>query len=191
MLPAIVTCSSHVVNHFIQPSTKTAHGKTNMAGDTKPRTFNPPGVPLPPPTYNHVCVTPLIPGLVDLVTLAGLTGFSPSDDSSPKTIKEQAPIAYSKIKICLAAAGATPRDIVQVRHYIVNETGDPAVDKLDVVERGWGDAWVSLHWPLMLLQIYIEKIRCSCVNFLCLRLNLWIGRQEDTGHRTQLWVWLL
>ncbi|KAH7346698.1 Endoribonuclease L-PSP/chorismate mutase-like protein [Rhexocercosporidium sp. MPI-PUGE-AT-0058] len=143
MLPAIVTCSSHVVNHFIQPSTTTAHGKTNMAGDTKPRTFNPPGVPLPPPTYNHVCVTPLIPGLVDLVTLAGLTGFSPSDDSSPKTIKEQAPIAYSKIKICLAAAGATPRDIVQVRHYIVNETGDPAVDKLDVVERGWGDAWIE------------------------------------------------
>ncbi|KAH9219974.1 hypothetical protein DL95DRAFT_443066 [Leptodontidium sp. 2 PMI_412] len=94
-----------------------------MTEDTKPRTFNPLGVPPPPPTYNHVCVTPLIPGSVDLVTLAGLTGFIPSDISSPKTIKEQAPIACD--------------------HYIVNETGDPVVDKLDVVERGWGDAWIE------------------------------------------------
>lgn len=130
---------------FDYPTPHEDHRETNMTEDTKPRTFNPLGVPPPPPTYNHVCVTPLIPGSVDLVTLAGLTGFIPSDISSPKTIKEQAPIAYGKIKTCLAAAGATPRDIVQVRHYIVNETGDPVVDKLDVVERGWGDAWVSLH----------------------------------------------
>ncbi|CZT52690.1 uncharacterized protein RSE6_14046 [Rhynchosporium secalis] len=114
-----------------------------MTEDIKPRTFNPRGVPLPPPTYNHVCITPLIPGSVDLITLAGLTGFMPSDGSSPKTIKGQAPIAYSKIKTCLRAAGATPRDIVQVRHYIVNKTGDSTVDELDIVERGWGNAWIE------------------------------------------------
>ncbi|PVH80215.1 hypothetical protein DL98DRAFT_560394 [Cadophora sp. DSE1049] len=114
-----------------------------MTEDTKPRSFNPPGVPLPPPTYNHVCVTPLVPGSVDLITLAGLTGFHSSVSSNPTTIEGQAPIAYSKIKTCLASAGATPRDIVQVRHYIVNETGSPEVDKLDVVERGWGEAWMK------------------------------------------------
>ena len=114
-----------------------------MAEDTKPRTFNPEGVPLPPPTYNHVCITPLIPGSVDLITLAGLTGIDSSSSSNPKTVREQALIAYKKIKTCLAAAGATPRSIVQVRHYIVKETGDPEVDKLEVVERGWGDAWIA------------------------------------------------
>ena len=114
-----------------------------MAADTKPRTFNPEGVPLPPPTYNHVCITPLIPGSVDLITLAGLTGIDSSSSSNPKTVPEQALIAYKKIKTCLAAAGATPRSIVQVRHYIVKETGDPEVDKLDVVDRGWGDPWIE------------------------------------------------
>ncbi|EKD20292.1 uncharacterized protein L3040_007300 [Drepanopeziza brunnea f. sp. 'multigermtubi'] len=114
-----------------------------MSTDNKPRAFNPPGVPLPPPTYSHVCITPLIPGSVDLVTLAGLTGFVPSDASSQTTIALQAPIAYSKIKKCLASAGATPRDVVQVKHYIVKETGDPEVDKLDVVDRGWGEAWIK------------------------------------------------
>jgi len=109
-----------------------------MTEDAKPRTFNPEGVPSPPPTYNHLCITPLIPGSVDLVTLAGLTGIDASSSSNPK-----ARIAYQKIKTCLAAANATPRDIVQVRHYIVKVTGNPDVDKLDVVERGWGEAWIE------------------------------------------------
>lgn len=114
-----------------------------MPEDTKPRTFNPDGVPLPAPTYSQVCVTPLIPGSVDLITLAGLTGIDPSSSSNPKTIAEQAPVAYQKIKTCLAAADATPKDIVQVRHYIVKETGDPEVDRLEVVDRGWADAWMD------------------------------------------------
>ncbi|KAJ3498739.1 hypothetical protein NLG97_g889 [Lecanicillium saksenae] len=40
-------------------------------------------------------------------------------------------------------AGATPRDIVFVRHYIVTSTGDAALDAMDVVERGWGDLWTA------------------------------------------------
>jgi enamine deaminase RidA (YjgF/YER057c/UK114 family) len=119
------------------------NGTLNMTEDNKPRTLNPEGIPLPPPTYNHLCITSLIPGSVDLVTLAGLTGIDASSSANPKAIPEQARIAYQKIKTCLAAAKATPRDIVQVRHYIVKETGDPDVDKLDVVERGWGEAWIE------------------------------------------------
>ncbi|CAL3964547.1 unnamed protein product [Diplocarpon coronariae] len=105
-----------------------------MVSDGKPRVSNPPYVPLPPPTSSHVCITPLIPGSVDLIALAGLAGFITSDSSSPKTIKDQAPIAYSKIKSCLTAAGATPRDMVQMKHYTARETGDPEQDKLDIAD---------------------------------------------------------
>lgn len=108
----------------------------------QPHTFNPPGVPAPPPSYSHVAVTPLLP-TSKLITLAGLTGCDPASLDNPKTVPEQAPIAYAKIKTCLAAAGATPRDIVQVKHYIVKETGDFEVDKLDVVDRGWADLWIQ------------------------------------------------
>ncbi|CAN8103932.1 unnamed protein product [Discula destructiva] len=110
--------------------------------DYKPRTFNPAGVPPPPATYNHVAVTPLLSSS-RLITLAGLTGCDPASSDNPKTLFEQAPIAYAKIATCLAAAGASPRDIVQVKHYIVKETGDPAVDRKDVVDRGWGALWMD------------------------------------------------
>lgn len=33
--------------------------------------------------------------------------------------------------------------IMKVKHYIVKETGDPAVDRLDVVDRGWGELWMD------------------------------------------------
>lgn len=81
--------------------------------DLQPRTFNPHGVPAPPPSYNHVAVTPLLSSS-RLITLAGLTGCDPASSDNPKTLPKQASIAYTKIQTCLAAAGATPRDIVQV-----------------------------------------------------------------------------
>lgn len=81
--------------------------------DLRPRAFNPEGVPRPPPTYRHVAVTPLLASS-RLVTLAGLTGCDPASQDNPKTLPAQAQVAYSKIETCLAAAGATPRDIVQV-----------------------------------------------------------------------------
>jgi enamine deaminase RidA (YjgF/YER057c/UK114 family) len=113
-----------------------------MSEINKPRTFNPDGIPAPPPTYNHVAVTPILP-TSRLITLAGLTGCDPASRSNPQTVLEQAPIAYSKIKTCLAAAGATPRDIVQVKHYIVKDTGDSKVDETDVVDRGWAKCWIE------------------------------------------------
>ncbi|KAJ0125274.1 hypothetical protein J7T55_006619 [Diaporthe amygdali] len=112
------------------------------SNSTQPRTFSPEGVPAPPPTYNHVAVTPLLSSS-RLVTLAGMTGCDPASSENPHTVHEQAPIAYEKIHKALAAAGATPRDIVQVRHYIVKETGNAEIDRLDVVDRGWGDLWIE------------------------------------------------
>jgi enamine deaminase RidA (YjgF/YER057c/UK114 family) len=108
----------------------------------QPLAFNPLDVPAPPSSYKHVAVTPLLPS-TKLITLAGMTGCDPVRTDNPKTVSEQAPIAYDNIKKALAAAGATPRDIVQVRHYIVKETGVLEVDKTDVVDRGWAELWTE------------------------------------------------
>ncbi|KAF2828968.1 YjgF-like protein [Ophiobolus disseminans] len=108
---------------------------------SKPHAFNPPSVPTPPPTYSQVCITPIQP-TSKLVTLAGQTGLQ-SDGSIDLDIKVQAIEAYKAVHECLKAAGATPRDIVHVRHYIVKETGNSEKDKLDVVDRGWGEVWME------------------------------------------------
>ena len=86
---------------------------TSNVDSTKPRTFNPEGVWAPPPTYNQVAITPLLPSS-RLITLAGMTGCDPARTDNPRTVREQAPVAYENIRKALAAAGATPRDIVQV-----------------------------------------------------------------------------
>lgn len=122
--PDSYACSQckHRIDPRSAPSSQGTHslGTANTATmssnpqDLKPRTFNPAGVPEPPPTYNHAAVTPLL-ATSRLITLAGLTGCDPASRNNPKTLPEQAKIAYSKIETCLAAAGATPRDIVQVR----------------------------------------------------------------------------
>ena len=110
------------------------------SNEHQPRTFNPDDVPLPPPTYHQVAITPLLP-TSRLITLAGMTGCDPASNSNPNTLVEQAPIAYNNILKSLAAAGSTPRDIVQVKHYIVTHTGDAEIDRVDVVDRGWADLW--------------------------------------------------
>jgi enamine deaminase RidA (YjgF/YER057c/UK114 family) len=103
---------------------------------SKPQTLNPPAVPTPPPTYSQLCITPLYP-TSKLITLAGQTGLQ-KDGSVAKDIETQAREAYKAIHECLKAAGATPRDIVHVRHYIVKGDSD-----VDVVDRGWGEVWMG------------------------------------------------
>lgn len=112
-----------------------------MASDNKPRAFNPPTVPTPPPTYSQACVTPLL-STSKLVTLAGQTGLR-ADGTIASSLPAQAADAYAAVHNALRAAGATPRDIVFVRHYIVVNTGDAVLDALDVVDRGWGELWMA------------------------------------------------
>jgi enamine deaminase RidA (YjgF/YER057c/UK114 family) len=107
----------------------------------KPHAFNPPTVQEPVPTYKQVCVTPIVPSS-KLITLAGQTATR-KDGTVPSDIKEQAKGAYENIHNCLKAVGATPRDIIFVRHYIVKDTGNPELDGKDVVERGWGELWME------------------------------------------------
>lgn len=107
-----------------------------MADDNKPQAFNPSGVHEPPPSYKHVCITPILP-TSKFITLAGQTG----DYKAPWI--EQVKGAYENVKKCLEAAGASPRDIVHVRHYIVNDSGDDALNEKHVVERGWAPLWIE------------------------------------------------
>lgn len=115
----------------------------NSTASEKPHSFNPTTVPAPPPTYNQAAVTAILSSS-NLIKLAGQVG---DDLASGKVvshdIKEQAQLAYQNVLNCLIAAGATPRDIVHVRHYIVKTTGDANVDKLDVVDRGWAPFWME------------------------------------------------
>lgn len=112
-----------------------------MASSHQPHAFNPVDVPTPPPTYSQACITPVLP-TSKLITLAGQTGLR-SDGTIPAGIKSQAKGAYEAVRNCLKAVGATPRDIIHVRHYIVRETGDADQDVKDVVDRGWGELWIE------------------------------------------------
>lgn len=108
---------------------------------TKPDTFNPSTVNRPPATYNQVAVTPILP-TSKLITLAGQCGIHPNGEV-PQDFVQQVKQAYRNVANCLRAAGAVPRDIIHVRHYIVQQTGNQALDGNDVVGRGWGDAWID------------------------------------------------
>lgn len=112
-----------------------------MSSSNKPRAFNPPDVPKPPPSYDQVCITPILP-TSKLITLAGQTGRQ-TDGSIASDIKSQAKAAYETVNRCLKAAGASPRDIVHVRHYIVKDTGIAGEEDVDVVHRGWADLWIE------------------------------------------------
>jgi monoamine oxidase len=92
-----------------------------MSSKSLPETFNPPDVAPPKPVYDHVCVFPI--GNAKIITVAGQIGKHP-DGTIPSTFTEQVSAALRNVKACLAAAGATPRDIVKVTHYVVNY--DPA-----------------------------------------------------------------
>ena len=108
----------------------------------KPRTFNPTGVPTPPPTFEQVAITPIL-ATSKLITIAGQVGTDPTTGNRPDNFVEQVKLAYKNVANCLKAAGATPRDITFVRHYIVNDTGDTELDSKEVLDRGWGPLWIE------------------------------------------------
>lgn len=105
-------------------------------GDNVPQAFNPPNVQQPPPSYKQVCITPILP-TSKLVTLAGQTGHYKAGWI------EQVKGAYENVGKCLEAAGAKPRDIIHVRHYIVKDSGDEELNAKDIVERGWAPLWIE------------------------------------------------
>ncbi|KAF1838059.1 hypothetical protein BDW02DRAFT_489801 [Decorospora gaudefroyi] len=108
----------------------------------KPHAFDPSTVvvdPSPIPSYRQVCVTP-IKLSSKIITVAGQSGVQ-SDGTFPFDIRMQARYAHLSVHACLKAAGATLRDIIHVRHYIVIKTGNAIDDVTDIGGRGLTEVW--------------------------------------------------
>lgn len=84
-----------------------------------PQTFNPASVPAPRPSYSHICTTPLSP-TTKLITVAGQIGIDPTTSTVPASFAAQVSAALTNLGACLAAAGATTRDVVKVTQYVVD-----------------------------------------------------------------------
>jgi len=82
------------------------------------KTFNPENHPALAPEYSHVSVATFGPG-TKLISVAGQIGSSDeSPYTFPPTLSEQVKLALINVDTCLAAAGASKRDIISMRQYV-------------------------------------------------------------------------
>jgi enamine deaminase RidA (YjgF/YER057c/UK114 family) len=121
--------------------------------------INPGDVRPPHPIYSHVQVTPISP-TSSLITIAGQIGVPPDSAAAATTFAQQVEIALDNLRKCLAAAGATPADIIKVTHYIVNL--DPKDrSRLEAYTKFIGDhrppstlvGVAALAWPELLYEV--------------------------------------
>lgn len=82
-------------------------------------------------------VTPILP-TSKLITLAGQIGLDGNTHQLVEGFDAQVKVAYRNILNTLKAAGATPRDIIHVKHFIVKDTGRVGVESEDDLTRVWG-----------------------------------------------------
>merc|ERR1711939_204054 len=130
---------------FFVHSVFTADETMEASGTAKPASaspittfFNPPTHPSPP-FYTHVANTNIASQAVSaratrLVTLAGQIGRSASGDLAT-SLSEQVRIALMNVLLCLSAAGATRRDIISIRQYVVGL--DPQEKERKRLMRAW------------------------------------------------------
>ncbi|KAJ8609000.1 hypothetical protein MRB53_039359 [Persea americana] len=107
------------------------------------QTFNPPGVPTPPPSYHQVAVTRVPTEGGRIITIAGQVGID-ANGQVPDSFQTQVDFAYYNLSNALTAAGASLKDVVHVRHYIVVNTGNEKLDQLDLIDRGWQQKWIDM-----------------------------------------------
>ena len=149
-----------------------------------PITFNPPDVAPPPPTFHHVAVTPLLP-TSKLITLAGQVGIDPDTGKISHDFNEQVKTALINVSNCLKAAGATPRDIIHVRHYVVREDLNMSEGvRIEPIERGWAPLWVAFmdreahgHRP----PDTVLEVAGLAKKELLYEVEVWAVSQQDTG----------
>lgn len=104
--------------------------------------FNPEGHPSSAPSYSHVSTIP-ISSTKKLVSLAGQTGTNrqTTPENAP-SLGEQVRIALANVDKCLAAVGATKKDIVSHRQYVVKLTSLSKAD-FDAREEAFLQWWRS------------------------------------------------
>ena len=108
---------------FASSDIAASEASSSARSDAKrPHAFNSPNVPVPPPTYSQLSITPLLP-TSRLITLAGQVGLDAKTGKVVEGFDAQVKLAYQNILECLRAAAATPRDIIHVKHLIVKDTG--------------------------------------------------------------------
>jgi len=77
--------------------------------------FNPEGLSQPG-GYSQVVT---VKGDYKTIHLGGKAGIF-KDDTFPETLEEQSDLTFENIRIALAAAGASPKNVVDIQIYIVN-----------------------------------------------------------------------
>jgi enamine deaminase RidA (YjgF/YER057c/UK114 family) len=83
--------------------------------DLEIRRWNPPGLS-EPNGYSQIVT---IVGDRKEILLGGKAALRP-DGSIPESLPDQAKLTFDNIKLALAAAGATPNDVVEIQVFIVD-----------------------------------------------------------------------
>tara|TARA_B100000953_G_C17830744_1_gene361738 strand:- start:3 stop:566 length:564 start_codon:yes stop_codon:yes gene_type:complete len=100
---------------FVAPPTQSEPSTTNTEEILEIERYNPQG--LSQPTGYSQVVT--IKGKYKTIHLGGKAGIY-EDDTFPESLEEQSDLTFENIRIALAAAGASPKDVVDIQIYIVD-----------------------------------------------------------------------
>lgn len=131
--------------------------------------FDPPGLSAAAPTYSMISITPLSP-TTKLISLAGQVGHESTTNQTPSSFAEQVRVALANVDKCLAAAGASKKDIITNRQYIVRLSQLSKEDfkaRADIVLEWWDDlkpspdtllGVESLAAPEYLYEIEVQAI---------------------------------
>lgn len=113
-----------------------------MSPSSKVEIFNPQGHPSSARSYSHVSTIP-ISSTKKLVSLAGQTGTDPSTTAeNAPPLRDQVRIALANVDKCLAAVGATKKEIVSHREYVVKLTSLSKAD-FEAREEAFMEWWRS------------------------------------------------
>ncbi|KAF1849260.1 uncharacterized protein K460DRAFT_365149, partial [Cucurbitaria berberidis CBS 394.84] len=84
----------------------------------EPQNFNPPEHDPISPSYSQISRVP-ISSTHTLVSIAGQVGYDTTTHTIPPTLGEQCSLAFANVDKCLELVGATRKDVVQTRQYVV------------------------------------------------------------------------
>ena len=114
-LSIVIQISVIILIPFVAEPTQSELNATNTEEMLEIKRYNPQG--LSQPTGYSQVVT--IKGNYKTIHLGGKAGIY-ADDTFPESLEEQSDLTFENIRIALEAAGASPKDVVDIQIYIVN-----------------------------------------------------------------------
>ena len=115
ILSIIIPVSIISLIAFFASPAQSEQSTTNTEEILEIERYNPQG--LSQPTGYSQVVT--IKGKYKTIHLGGKAGIY-EDDTFPESLEEQSDLTFENIRIALAAAGASPKDVVDIQIYIVD-----------------------------------------------------------------------